>query len=255
MTCKIKTKQLRWLATTLMLVAAMVMPSTAWAQESTVTFTAKKGTAGFDNESFDKLIDGKYTSGDGTKWCVDFLINSSAYIIFSASEAIQVTGYSIVTGNDNAENSDRNPQSWAIYGCNDASADRSSESWVLIDQKDDDTVLQDLNCQKYDFTLSNPPSEQYQYFKMEITANKGAFEMQMNELILTYTTCDHQWKKTGVVAPTCTEGGYDVYECSLCHETKNEPNGNDALGHLWVSGTVVAPTCTKEGYTPQTCTR
>ena len=34
MTCKIKTKQLRWLAATLMLVAAMVMPSTAWAQSS-----------------------------------------------------------------------------------------------------------------------------------------------------------------------------------------------------------------------------
>ena len=29
-----KTKQLRWLVATLMLVAAMVMPSTAWAQST-----------------------------------------------------------------------------------------------------------------------------------------------------------------------------------------------------------------------------
>ena len=50
---KKKITQLRWLATMLMLVAAMVMPSTAWAQESTVTFTAKEGTVGFNNESFD----------------------------------------------------------------------------------------------------------------------------------------------------------------------------------------------------------
>ena len=35
MTCKIKTKQLSWLVATLMLVAAMVMPSTAWADTIT----------------------------------------------------------------------------------------------------------------------------------------------------------------------------------------------------------------------------
>ncbi len=239
-----------------MLVAAMVMPSTAWAEESTVTFTAKEGTAGFsESENYDKLIDGKYTSEDGTKWCLSFL-SEGAYIIFSASERIQLTGYSIVTGNDNASNASRNPKSWKIYGCNDESAGRSSESWVLIDQKVEDTDLQDLNYQKYDFTLSNPPSEKYQYFKMEITATKGASVLQMSELILTYTTCDHQWVKTDdVVAPTCTETGYDVYKCSLCQLTKNVANDNSALGHLWVSGTVVAPTCTKDGYTPQTCSR
>ena len=257
MTSKIKTKRLRWLAATLMLVAAMVMPSTAWAQESTVTFTAIKGTAGFSNESYDKLIDGKYTSEDGTKWCLSFPSNG-AYIIFSASEAIQVTGYSIVTGNDNEDSPGRNPQSWAIYGCNDASADRNSKSWVLIDQKKDYTGLEDVNYKRFDFTLSNPPSEKYQYFKMEITAIQSEMEMlmQMSELILTYVTCVHQWVKTdGVVAPTCTEGGYDVYECSLCHKTKNEPNGNGALGHDWKDGKVVNPTCTTSGYTLQICSR
>ena len=232
------------------------MPSAVWAQESTVTFTAKEGTVGFsDNESFDKLIDGKYTSKDGTKWCLSFP-SEGAYIIFSASERIQLTGYSIVTGNDNASNSGRNPQSWAIYGCNDASADRGSESWVLIDEVTNDTKLEDLNYKRFDFTLSNPLSEKYQYFKMEITATKGASVLQMSELILTYSTCNHQWVKTDdVVAPTCTEGGYDVYKCSVCQLTKKESNNVAALGHQWVSGTVVAPTCTKDGYTPQTCSR
>ena len=232
------------------------MPSAVWAQESTVTFTAKEGTVGFsDNESFDKLIDGKYTSKDGTKWCLSFP-SEGAYIIFSASERIQLTGYSIVTGNDNASNPGRNPQSWAIYGCNDASADRGSESWVLIDEVTNDTKLEDLNYKRFDFTLSNPLSEKYQYFKMEITATKGAPVLQMSELILTYSTCNHQWVKTDdVVAPTCTEGGYDVYKCSVCQLTKKESNNVAALGHQWVSGTVVAPTCTKDGYTPQTCSR
>ena len=233
------------------------MPSAVWAQESTVTFTAKEGTAGFSGESFDKLIDGKFTSDDFTKWCLSFP-SEGAYIIFSASERIQLTGYSIVTGNDNADsgNAGRNPKSWKIYGCNDESAGRSSESWALIDQKVEDTDLQDVNYQKYDFTLSNLPSEKYQYFKMEITATKGASVLQMSELILTYFTCNHQWVKTDdVVAPTCTEGGYDVYKCSVCQLTKKESNNVAALGHQWVSGTVVAPTCTKDGYTPQTCSR
>ena len=255
---KKKITQLRWLATMLMLVAAMVMPSAVWAQESTVTFTAKEGTVGFSNESYDKLIDGKYTSEDGTKWCLSFSSADGAYIIFNASEAIQVTGYSIVTGNDNAQEAGRNPKSWALYGCNDASAGRDSENWVLIDQKNDDTVLQDENYQKYDFTsLSNPPSVRFLYFKMEITAIHSGTVMQMSELILAYSpTCDHQWVKTGdVVAPTCTEGGYDVYKCSLCQLTKNVANDNGALGHDWKSGTVVPPTCTTDGYTPQTCSR
>ena len=254
---KKKLTQLRWLATMLMLVAAMVMPSAVWAQESTVTFTAKEGTVGFSNESFDNLIDGKFTSDDFTKWCLSFP-SEGAYIIFSASERIQLTGYSIVTGNDNADsgNAGRNPKSWKLYGCNDESAGRGSESWVLIDEVTNDTKLEDLNYKRFDFTLSNPLSEKYQYFKMEITATKGASVLQMSELILTYSTCNHQWVKTDdVVAPTCTEGGYDVYKCSVCQLTKKESNNVAALGHQWVSGTVVDPTCTKDGYTPQTCSR
>ena len=233
---KLKTEinHYRWLLTVLLLVAAMVVPSVAWAEESTVSFTAKEGTAGFsESESYDKLIDGKYTSDGGTKWCMSFPLEG-AYIIFSASEPIWVTGYSIVTGDDNADYAGKNPRSWKLFGCNDASAGRGSESWVLIDQKYIDRLLKDENYQKCDYTsLSNPPSEKYQYFKMEITATKGARIMQMSELILTYSTCNHQWTKTREVSPTCTKGGYDVYQCSVCNSTKNVPNGTLALGHQW----------------------
>ena len=47
MTCKIKTKQLSWLAATLMLVAAMVMPTTAWAQTMYTVFDTETGTLTF----------------------------------------------------------------------------------------------------------------------------------------------------------------------------------------------------------------
>ena len=169
MNCNTEIRRMRWLAATIMLVAAMVVPAGAWAEESTVTFTEKEGTAGFsDNESYGKLIDGKYTSNDYTKWCVDFSSYGSAYIIFSASEAIQITGYSIVTGNDNANAAGRNPKSWKLYGCTDESPGRESQSWVLIDEVTNDTNLEDKNYHKYDFTLSYITYEMYIYLKIYI---------------------------------------------------------------------------------------
>ena len=47
MTCKIKTKQLSWLVATLMLVTAMVMPTTAWAQTMYTVFDTETGTLTF----------------------------------------------------------------------------------------------------------------------------------------------------------------------------------------------------------------
>ena len=47
MKCNIKTKQLSWLAATILLVAAMVMPSTAWAQTMYTVFDTETGTLTF----------------------------------------------------------------------------------------------------------------------------------------------------------------------------------------------------------------
>lgn len=54
-----------------------------------------------------------------------------------------------------------------------------------------------------------------------------------------------------VVAPTCTEGGYTVYECT-CGLTENRDQ-LDALGHAWDNGVVTDPTCTAAGFTTFTC--
>ena len=51
MTSKMKTKQFKWLAATLMLVAAMVMPSTAWAQTMYTVFDTSSGTLTFKYDS------------------------------------------------------------------------------------------------------------------------------------------------------------------------------------------------------------
>ncbi len=202
-----------------------------------VTFTATVGTAGVaadGSEGYASLIDGKYSStdtSDYSKWCVTNF--SSAYIIFSASEPILVTGYSIVTGNDNKTFTGRNPKSWTLYGCNDAIANseegKDTTSWKVIDAVTDDEQLEDENYTKYVYDkLTGSTSTKYQYFKLEITATQGSDVMQMSEFILTH--CVHEWEISDTIDPTCIKGGYDVNECSICHWQKKVPTA-EAWGH------------------------
>ena len=86
-----------------------LLPTAALAEGGTSpAFTATDGTDGVSGEGYEKLFD----SNSATKWCVtDFDSDDGAYVIFKASEAMKVTGYSITTGNDNVANPGRNPES------------------------------------------------------------------------------------------------------------------------------------------------
>ena len=64
----------------------------------------------------------------------------------------------------------------------------------------------------------------------------------------------HDYQFTKNVAPTCTDGGYDLYTCSGCGATERR-NLTDAAGHKWDGGTVTtAPTETTPGVRTFTCT-
>ena len=225
------------------------------AAEDNISFTAISGTASVRaTENYEKLVDGKYSStnaNDYSKWCVENF--SNAYIIFSSSEPIHIKGYSIVTGNDNQTYKGRNPKDWKLYGCNDESADRNSDSWEEIHSVTDDTILKDINYTKYDYTLDTPTTKKYQYFKLEITALQSNDTMQMSEFIL--QPCQHNWIVKDTVSANCTTAGYEIQKCSLCTEEQTVPDGTSALGHNWIDDNVVAPTCTNEGYTTQICSR
>ena len=205
---------------------------TVYAEEA-ITFEALDGTLGAcDEENCEMLIDGD----PFTKWCVTKF--SNAYIVFKASEPIYVKGYTITTGNDNEECTGRNPKNWTLQGCNDYDAEERTGSWETIDTVENDDQLQDENNKDYDFQFAVTKTA-YQYFKFEITAIKGAKDncMQMSEFTLSYTTCEHTWgtEPTRTIAPTCTEGGYDVYTCTKCQEEKKVANESAALGHNYVN--------------------
>ena len=58
-----------------------------------------------------------------------------------------------------------------------------------------------------------------------------------------------------VTAPTCTEGGYTTYTCTLCGSSYVSDE-TAPLGHGWGSWQYInAPTCTNGGVEQRTCTR
>ena len=61
---------------------------------------------------------------------------------------------------------------------------------------------------------------------------------------------DHNYS-AAVTAPTCTEGGYTTYTCTVCGKTY-VADQVAATGHNY-SASVTAPTCTDGGYTTYTC--
>ena len=220
----------------LMLLMLLLVPTSMVAQtdyDNTVTFTALAGNPqGFTNETYAKLFDGKKTEGDFSKWCCKF--SGSAYVIFKASKAGIPVGYTITTGNDNSNWNGRNPKSWKLYGNNEG----KDGEWTLIQEVNNDTKLQDVNCTPYDFTCEKG-KKSYQYFKWEISAIQSGDVLQVGEFELKLQTCTHTNTDGSSalgdpienVEATCTEHGYTTYKCSICHSTVKEYKTDELKKH------------------------
>ena len=210
----------------LMLLMLLLLPGRMVAQteyDKTVTLTALAGNpvgyTGKTDETYKNLFDGKKKEGDFSKWCCKF--SSSAYVIFEASKAGIPVGYTITTGNDNANPrcGGRNPLSWKLYGNNEG----KEGAWTLIDKVENDKVLQDKNYASYDFKCECSTS--YQYFKWEISAIHSGSLLQVGEFELKLKTCTHKnadgssalGEAIKTVEATCIEYGYTTHECSICH--------------------------------------
>ena len=210
----------------LMLLMLLLLPGRMVAQtdyDESVTFTALAGNpvgyTGKTDETYKNLFDGKKKEGDFSKWCCEF--SGSAYVIFEASKAGIPVGYTITTGNDNANSGcgGRNPKSWKLYGNNTGSDD----AWELIDEVNKDKVLQDKNYTSYNFDCKCSTS--YQYFKWEISAIHSGSLLQVGEFELKLNTCSHKnadgssalGEAIKTVEATCIEHGYTTHECSICH--------------------------------------
>lgn len=71
--------------------------------------------------------------------------------------------------------------------------------------------------------------------------------------ILIYPTCDHEYTVIENTAPTCTEEGRIVQQCSLCERKNTERQ--KALGHEYAEVSRKEPTASSDGEVVQKCTR
>ena len=220
-----------------MLFMLLLLPTRMVAQTTNaefVTLTALEGNPEgvSEAENFKKLFDGKKTINDFSKWCCKF--SGSAYVIFEASKAGVPVGYTITTGDDNANwgCSGRNPLSWKLYGNNEG----KNGVWTLIQEVENDDKLEDKNYTSYDFTCEGSTS--YKYFKWEISAIHSGNTLQVGEFELKLNTCSHKINGTSAlgetiktVEATCIEHGYTTHECSLCHSTVKVYKDDELKAH------------------------
>ena len=240
----------------LMLLMLLLLPGRMVAQtdyDESVTFTALAGNpVGYTDktdETYKNLFDGKKEDGNFSKWCCKF--SGSAYVIFEASKAGIPVGYTITTGNDNANSGcgGRNPKSWKLYGNNTGSDD----AWELIDEVNKDKVLQDKNYTSYNFDCKCSTS--YQYFKWEISAIRRGSLLQVGEFELKLNTCSHKnadgssalGEAIKTVESTCIEHGYTTHECSICHSIVKVDKDDELNKHTLTRHAQEDATCIETG--------
>ena len=217
-----------------------------------VKFTELAGNpVGNSGETYANLFDGKKKDGNFSKWCGKFDSSKGAYVIFEASKAGVPVGYTITTGDDNANwgCSGRNPLSWKLYGNNEG----KDGAWTLIDNVENDKVLQDKNYTSYDFTCEGSTS--YKYFKWEISAIHSGSTLQVGEFELKLKTCSHKdaggssalGEIINTVETTCAEHGYTTHKCSICNSIVKVYKDDVLKPHTLTHHELKPATCTETG--------
>lgn len=131
-----------------------------------------------------RLLDGKYTEDDDSKWCVGFwdeYKDHPCYVEFHTAKPVVPKKYVLITGNDNLKHNGRNPRDWKIKAKNEGDT-----NWTVIAEVNNDETLKDVNFTPYTFDFNNASDKAYQYFRFEISAiaDEEAEVMQLEEMLM-----------------------------------------------------------------------
>ena len=166
------------LLTVFAVLLCLLFSGTAWGQTLYSGFTATGGTAGQSGQNYDKLVDGTNNQA-GNKWCIvqpNDTWSNTAYIEFESATAFTPTKYIFTTGGDNTTYHGRNPKSWKIYG-----KLNSGDSWTTLVDVTNNTTMQDVDLQTYEFDLTNTTTP-CKYFRFEVSAIRNGGVFQLSEL-------------------------------------------------------------------------
>ena len=145
-----------------------------------VHLTYVDGTKGVDaHQGAQCLIDGRIN----TKWCLK--MNGSCYIIFKTDTPVYITGYEMITAEDDTSQRGRSPQTWTLYGSNAANTPKASDqSWEIIDKRVNDMNMQNCdNWQGYAF-IWDEEIRPYNFYMLKIDKNHGNAHLQLSEFKL-----------------------------------------------------------------------
>ena len=128
--------------------------------------------SGKNNENYTMLVDGDET----TKWCFSPRTDSTWYLEFETKDYITPVGYALVTANDTARYTGRNPKNWALEGLN------GNGVWVVIDEVTDDTTLPGANYVQ--MVRSVRCAGEYCRFRISFRGLVSGSTFQLSELFL-----------------------------------------------------------------------
>lgn len=161
--------------------------------QSTITLdeVSQSNIFNASTEDVTKLFDGKYTAADGTKFGTHNATDVT--VTWSYTEAVTVTDYVLVTGNDTSGSPARNPITIKLYGSNDGT------DWTLVDTVEYSGMTA-ADHTPFGFEVDTPAA----YTSYQIVMTSGN-QMQLDE-ILTYGDSGTQGgTNPGPVDPPATE--------------------------------------------------
>ena len=145
----------------------------------------------------------KYNLFDGLTGTKFLSSGSQIYVQFALEKKAVVRSYDVASANDVPG---RDPSAWTLYGSNDG------KTWEKVDARSNITF--DTRLQTKKFGVDN--STAYEWYKFDITANKGADLTQLSELTLytdAYEDAGEGEDNTIKVRPETIQGmealGYD----------------------------------------------
>ena len=180
-----------------------------------VDLNSVAGSADFhDGESKKKLFDGdkdsKWLNNEGAP-----SVDTPRWVSFALSEAKTSTAYMIQSANDSSE---RDPMAWTVYGSADGS------SWTALDSRSD--VYFDGRYEPRVYTFENTTA--YQYYKLEITKNRGNNAMTQFAAFEMGTLTVSEDDAANTPAPLTTEVGTGP-SVTWCNTANDGWTGDGAL--------------------------
>jgi len=186
--------------------SVVAIPSTTFENRATGG-TASASSEDAPSESAAQAFDGT----TATKWFTGSSAGSTGWLQYNFGNSVKwvVTRYDLSSANDEPT---RDPRDWQFQGSNDGT------NWTTLDTRSGQSWESRLLTKQYSVSAPGP----YQYYRLNITANNGAGDIQLSEMALyaygdtppssAYSQIEAEDYDTqsGTDTETCSEGGQNV---------------------------------------------